>query len=56
MHLPKSIFVMMARMHGNFDADLIRAVDEDELADSTALSEATGTVFRTFSQGVRCLL
>ena len=56
VHLPKSIFVMMARMHGNFDADLIRAVDEDELADSTELSEITGTVFRTFRKGVRCLI
>ncbi len=56
VHLPKAVFVMMARMHGNFDADLIRAVDEDEVADSTDLSQQTGVIFRSFREGVRCLI
>ena len=56
LHLPKALFVQLARVHGNFDADLIRAVDEDEVADSSDLSELTGVRFRPFSEGVRCLI
>jgi nucleoside-diphosphate-sugar epimerase len=56
LHLPKALFVQLARLHGNFDADLIGAVDEDEVADSSDLSELTGVRFRPFSEGVRCLI
>ena len=56
IHLPKQLFVMLAGVHGNFDADLIRAVDEDEVADSRQLSEFTGVAFRSFREGVRCLI
>jgi len=56
VHLPKQLFVMLASVHGNFDADLIRAVDEDEVADSRELSELTGVAFRSFREGVRCLI
>ena len=56
LHLPKSLFVQLARIHGNFDADLIAAVDEDEVADSSELSRLTGVRFRPFSEGVRCLI
>ena len=56
VHLPKQLFVMLARVHGDFDADLIRAVDEDELADSSELSALTGIEFRSFREGVRCLI
>ena len=33
IHLPEVLFVQLANVHDNFDADLIRAVDEDEVAD-----------------------
>ena len=56
IHLPKSLVVQLANVHDNFDADLIRAVDEDELADSGPLSAQTGVQFRAFSDGLRCLL
>ena len=56
LHLPKSIFVQLASLHDNFDADLIRAVDEDELADSAHLSALTGVRFRSFTEGVKCLI
>ena len=56
LHLPKALFVQLAALHENFDADLIRAVDEDEVADSSELSQLTGVRFRPFSEGVRCLI
>ncbi len=56
LHLPKALFVQVARVHANFDPDLIRAVDEDEVADSSELSEMTGVQFRGFLEGVRCLI
>jgi nucleoside-diphosphate-sugar epimerase len=55
-HIPKSLFVRLAGFSADFDPDLIAAVDEDEVADSTELSEVTGVVFRDFSEGVRCLI
>ena len=56
LHLPKALFVQIAGLHDNFDADLIRAVDEDELADSSELSELTGVHFRSFAEGLKCLV
>lgn len=55
LHLPKALFVQLAGLHENFDADLIRAVDEDELADSSQLAALTGVRFRPFAEGVKCL-
>ena len=43
-------------MTNHFDADLINAVDEDELADSAELSALTGIRFRAFNEGVKCLV
>jgi NADH dehydrogenase len=56
VHLPQSMFVQIARFHQEFDADLIRAVDEDEVADSSELMKETGIRCRPFSEGVRCLI
>jgi len=56
MHLPKALFVQIARVAPDFDPDLIAAVDEDEVADKQLLEEATGVRFRPFSEGVKCLL
>ncbi len=56
IHLPQSIFVQVARFHQEFDPDLIRAVDEDEVADSSELMKETGVYCRPFSEGVRCLI
>jgi hypothetical protein len=43
-------------MSGDFDPDLIRSVDEDEVADMYDLSGATSVRLRPFSEGVRCLI
>ena len=56
VHLPQAAFVQLARFHKDFDPDLIRAVDEDEVADSTQLMRTTGVRFRSFTEGVRCLI
>ena len=56
IHLPQALFVQIARYHQEFDADLIRAVDEDEVADSVDLTRETGVHCRSFSEGVRCLI
>jgi len=55
VHLPKAMFVQMAKLSADFDPALIAAVDEDEVADPTELGEVTGVDFRPFSEGVRCL-
>ena len=56
LHLPKKLFVQMARFHRDFDPSLLEASDEDELADPSALSAASGVQFRSFAQGVHALL
>jgi hypothetical protein len=56
MHLPKALFVQLARIAPDFDPDLIAAVDEDEVADKQQLEAATDVRFRPFSMGVKCLL
>ena len=56
VHLPKSWVAQVARFQPNFDVDLIMAVDEDEVADGTQLSNLTGVRFRSFTEGVRCLI
>lgn len=56
LHLPKALFVQLARVAPDFDPDLIAAVDEDEVTDNRALERATGVKCRSFSEGVRCLL
>jgi NADH dehydrogenase len=56
MHLPKALFVQLARVAPDFDPDLIAAVDEDEVADKQQLEAATDVRFRPFSMGVKCLL
>lgn len=52
LHLPKALFVQLARYSPDFDPHLIAAVDEDELADPSALEAATGLTMRGFEQGV----
>lgn len=56
LHLPKALFVKLARFSADFDPHLIDAIDEDELADPAALALASGVDPRPFSQGVRDLL
>jgi nucleoside-diphosphate-sugar epimerase len=56
LHLPKALYVQVARLSPDFDPDLIAAIDEDELADPSALIAATGVHPRRFSEGVRTLL
>jgi nucleoside-diphosphate-sugar epimerase len=56
LHLPKALFVQLARLSRDFDPDLIAAMDEDEIADPAALSEATGVDFRSFADGVTDLI
>jgi NADH dehydrogenase len=56
LHLPKALFVQLARIAPDFEPDLISAVDEDEVADPAALMEATGLRFRSFPEGVRDLV
>jgi nucleoside-diphosphate-sugar epimerase len=56
VHIPKPIFVQMARLSPDFDPALIAAVDEDEVADPAELGEVTGVRFRPFAEGVRCLI
>lgn len=56
VHFPKALFVQLARFSADFDPDLIAAVDEDEVADREDLELMTGVKFRSFNQGVRCLI
>jgi len=56
LHLPKPLFVQLARLSRDFDPDLIAAVDEDEIADPSALATLTGVSFRSFADGVRDLV
>ncbi len=50
--LPKALFVQAARLLPDFDPALMAAADEDELADPTALMNATGWRPRTFESAV----
>ncbi len=56
LHLPKALFVAAARWAPDFDADLIGAIDEDELADPGALTAACGVAPRGFADGVADML
>ena len=56
LHLPKSIFVQLARLSPDFDPSLIAAMDEDEVADPSALTAACGVAPRPFAEGVRDLV
>ena len=56
MHLPKALFVMLAKWHPDFDPTLIGAIDEDEVADPNPLSEYTGIKPRRFADGLVDLL
>jgi nucleoside-diphosphate-sugar epimerase len=56
LHLPKALYVQAARLSRDFDPDLISAIDEDELADPSALIAATGVHPRDFREGVKTLL
>ena len=56
LHLPKALFVQLARIAPDFDPDLIAAVDEDEVTDNDDFQEATGVICRPFNRGVRCLI
>ena len=53
LHLPKPLYVQLARTSKDFDPDLISAIDEDEIADPAVLSQVTGVRPRPFSEGVR---
>ena len=48
--------VKLAEYLPDFDPSLIDAIDEDELADPTALETRTNLDFRSFEVGVRDLL
>ncbi|MFT5683833.1 MAG: nucleoside-diphosphate-sugar epimerase [Myxococcota bacterium] len=56
LHLPKALYVQIARLSPDFDPDLISAIDEDELADPSDLIAATGVHPRSFAEGVATLL
>ena len=56
LHLPKALCVKAAGWSRDFDPHLVAAVDEDELADPSALTAASGISPRSFRQGVRDLL
>jgi nucleoside-diphosphate-sugar epimerase len=56
LHIPKAVFVQLAKLSPNMEPELIASADEDEVADPSALSEVTGVRFRSFSEGVRCLI
>ncbi len=56
LHLPKALFVGMARFSPDFDPNLIAAMDEDEVADPTAMTAACGVAPRSFAEGVRDLV
>jgi nucleoside-diphosphate-sugar epimerase len=55
LHLPKALFVQIARRSPDFDPELISAADEDEVADPTELSRAIGWTPRSFHAGARDL-
>lgn len=50
--LPKKAFVQVAKWLPDFDPSLLDAIDEDEVADPTALSDLTQVRFRPFQVGV----
>ena len=56
LHLPKALFVQLARYNADLDPELLAAADEDELADPGALIAATGVPMRPFSAGVSDLV
>lgn len=56
LHLPKALFVRLARFSSDFDPALLAAVDEDELADPSELTAATGIRPRAFAEGVHDLV
>jgi len=56
LHLPKALFISMARFSKDFDASLLAAIDEDELAPPGPLAEVTGFSPRRFADGVHDLL
>lgn len=56
LHLPKALFVKLAGLRADFEPSLIDAIDQDELADPTALTQATGWEPRSFRAGVRDLV
>lgn len=55
LHLPKALFVALARKLPDLDPQLIAAADQDEVADPGALIAATGHRPRPFAEGVRDL-
>ncbi len=56
LHLPKALFVRLARLDRDFDPALVAAADEDELADPAPLAEASGVRPRGFREGARDLV
>jgi len=56
LHLPKALVLRLARLSPDLDPHLLGAIDEDELADPTALTAASGVALRPFSEGVRDLV
>jgi nucleoside-diphosphate-sugar epimerase len=54
--LPKALFVQAAGVLPDFDPALMAAADEDEVADPTDLTAATGWAPRTFEEGVAELM
>lgn len=56
LHLPKALFVQLAKLSPDFDPSLIAAMDEDEVADPTDMTAACGVAPRPFAQGVRSLV
>ena len=56
LHLPVPLFVKMAGFNKEFDPTLVAAIEEDEVADPSALTEFTGVAPRLFEDGVRSLV
>ena len=56
LRLPKGLMMKVATFLPDFDAGLLGAVDNDEVADPSKLIEETGLQLRTFDQGIRGVL
>ncbi|MDP6933454.1 MAG: NAD(P)-dependent oxidoreductase [Myxococcota bacterium] len=56
IHIPKQLFVRLARIAPDFDPELMDTMDCDDVADPSLLAAAAGFMPRSFSEGVRCLI
>ena len=56
VHLPKAMFVALAPFTRDFDPDLIRTLDVDDVADPGPLADLLGWQPRSFKGAVGCLV